>query len=171
MNSTVAFNCPRVYNDSEIDIFDNVQYSKALISARATILRLAKFCQLYFKGFENSYISNIADMLGVRESRRIKGKYVYSLEDLKSGKTFNNPVLVSNYPVDVHSNKKNSSILEHTNQEYQLPVESLMSFDIDNLFVVGRCLSADFYAQAALRIIPSCFSMGVGLAKYLLKNL
>ena len=43
--------------------------------------------------------------------------------------------------------------------------------DIDNLYVVGRCLSADFYAQAALRIIPSCFSMGEGVAKYILKNI
>ena len=55
-------------------------------------------------------------------------------------------------------------------QDYQFPVEALMSKDINNLFVVGRCVSADFYAQAALRIIPSCFSMGVGLAKYLLKK-
>ena len=37
----------------------------------------------------------------------------------------------------------------------------------DRLFVAGRCISADFEAQAALRIIPSCFSMGEGLAKYL----
>ena len=46
-----------------------------------------------------------------------------------------------------------------------------MSADIDNLFVVGRCISADFMAQGAIRIIPSCFSMGEGLAKYMLKNL
>lgn len=39
----------------------------------------------------------------------------------------------------------------------------------DRLFVAGRCISADFEAQAALRIIPSCFSMGEGLAKYLVK--
>ena len=53
------------------------------------------------------------------------------------------------------------------NAEYQLPIESLMSADIDNLYVVGRCISADFMAQAALRVQPSCFAMGVGLAKYL----
>ena len=52
-------------------------------------------------------------------------------------------------------------------QEYSLPIESLMSCDYDNLFAIGRCISADFEAQAALRIIPSCFSMGEGLAKYL----
>ena len=110
-------------------------------------------------------------MLGVRESKRIRGKYVYTVEDLKSGKKFDNPVLISNYPIDVHSTEKDNSVLEKVNIEYQLPIEALITKDIDNLFVAGRCLSADFYAQAALRIIPSCFSMGVGLAKYLLKTL
>ncbi len=168
---TVAFNCPRVYSHPEIDSLDNKQTSKALISARESILRLAEFCKIYFPGFEKSYISNIADALGVRVSRRIKGKYVYTVDDLRSGKHFDNPVLISNYPIDVHSNKNGESVLEHTIQDYQLPIESLMSEDINNLFVAGRCVSADFYAQAALRIQPSCFSMGEGVAKYIFKLL
>ena len=105
-------------------------------------------------------------MLGIRVSRRIKGKYVYTLEDLKSGKKFDNPVVISDYPIDVHSSKKNSSTLQ-TYREYQLPIESLMSADIDNLFVAGRCLSADFMAQGALRVQSSCFSMGEGAVKYI----
>lgn len=170
MRDTVAFNCPRIYFKDNINPLNPNDYSKALIKGRESILRLSEFCKKYFKGFENAYISNIADSLGIRVSRRIKGKYVYTIEDLKSGKKFNNPAVISNYPVDVHSGKKDNSVLEHTMQEYQLPIESLMSKDIENLFVIGRCLSADFYSQGALRIIPSCFSMGVAVAKFL-KNL
>lgn len=168
---TVAFNCPRICSEPEIDPLSPQQTSKALINARESILRIAEFCRIYLPGFDKSYISNIADALGVRVSRRIKGKYIYTVEDLRSGKKFDNPVLISNYPIDVHSNKNSKSILEHTTQDYQLPVESLMSADIDNLFVVGRCISADFLAQAALRIQPSCFSMGEGVAKYIYKLL
>lgn len=167
MPTTVAFNCPRVYFANEIDPLDASQTSKALIKARESIIKIAEFCKIYFPGFEKSYISNIADALGVRVSRRIKGKYVYTVDDLKSGKKFANPVLISNYPIDIHSNKQGKSVLEHTMQEYQLPVEALISADFDNLYVAGRCLSADFYAQAALRIQPSCFSMGEGVAKYI----
>lgn len=167
MPQSVSFNCPRVLLSSEVDPLSNIDISKALISARESIIRLAEFCKIYLPGFENAYISNIADALGVRVSRRIKGKYVYSVEDLRSGKKFNNPVLISAYPIDVHSSKKEESVLESTQQEYQLPIESLISADYDNLFVAGRCLSADFLAQAALRIQPSCFSMGEGVAKYI----
>ena len=75
-------------------------------------------------------------------------------------------MLISNYPVDVHSAQKDTSILDITS-DYQLPIEALMSADIDNLFVVGRCISADFKAQAALRVQASCFSMGEGVARYI----
>ena len=170
MTDAIGFNCPRIYFRDEINPLDAESASKALILGRQAIFRLSKFCIKYLKGFEKAYISNIADMLGVRVSRRIKGKYVYTVDDLKSGKKFENPVLISNYPIDVHSNKNNKSILDTNIGEYQLPVESLMSCDIENLFVAGRCLSADFYSQAALRIIPSCFSMGEGLAKYIIKK-
>ena len=54
--------------------------------------------------------------------------------------------------------------------EYQLPLESLIVDGFENLFVIGRCISADFKAQGALRIIPSCFSMGEGLAKLVSKT-
>ena len=108
----------------------------------------------------------MADMIGVRVSRRIKGKYIYTIDDLRSGRKFEHPVVVSDYPVDVHSNKRAESRLEKV-QDYQLPIESLMSADIDNLFVAGRCLSADFLSQGALRVQGSCFSMGEGAAKYI----
>lgn len=166
MPTTIAFNCPRIIDYTEI--LDVKNMSKALLLARKSIFRLAEFCRIYFPGFENAYISNIADMLGIRVSRRIKGKYIYTIEDLKSGKTFKNPVVISNYPVDVHSDKQDKSTLDKV-RDYQLPLESLMSADIDNLFVVGRCISADYMSQGALRVQASCFSMGEAVAKYIAK--
>lgn len=151
---SIAFNAPRLLNPQN-----------PYIEGRASILRLSKFCKKYLKGFENAYISSIANSLGVRVSNRVKGKYVYTQDDLRNGKKFEHPVVISNYPIDIHSDKKDSSKLEKVYKEYQLPIESLMIRD--RLFVAGRCISADFEAQAALRIIPSCFSMGEGLAKYL----
>lgn len=164
MPNSLAFNCPRIPESLNPNLITD--RSKALISAREGILRLSIFCKKYFPGFENAYISNIADSLGVRVSNRIKGKYVYTIEDLKSGKKFDYPALISNYPVDIHNKNKNSSTLEITG-EYQLPVESLMAYDYENLFVIGKCLSADYQAQGALRVQASCFSMGEAVAKYI----
>ena len=156
----IAFNAPR-FIDNILDV------SKAYTEGRLSILRLSNFCKKYLPGFENAYISSIANSIGTRVSNRVKGKYIYSYNDLITGKKFSRPVLISNYPVDIHSNKKDKSTLEKVDIEYQLPLESLMVEEFDNLFVIGRSISADFKSQAALRIIPSCFSMGEGLAKYL----
>lgn len=168
MPSTLAFNCPRIPENLNPNLVKDT--SKALIEGREAIYRLSLFCKKYFPGFENAYISNIADFLGVRVSNRLKGKYVYTIDDLKSGKKFEHPALISNYPVDVHNKSKNTSTLEKTG-EYQLPIESLMSYDYDNLFVVGRGISADYMAQGALRVQASCFSMGEAVAKYIKNQL
>ena len=167
MPSSLAFNCPRLISDADVNPEDVVTTSDLLISARASIYRLSAFFQKYFPGFETAYISSIANELGVRVSKRIKGRYIYTIDDLKSGKRFENPCLVSNYPIDIHSSQKDSSCLEQQEVEYMLPIESLQSIDYDNLFAIGRCISADFKSQGALRIIPSCFSMGEGLAKHI----
>ena len=161
---SVAFNCPRLLENYNLENKEDIKRAKT--DGVCAISRIAKFCNIYLPGFENAYITKIADMVGIRAYRRIKGKYVYTIDDLRSGKKFDNPVIISNYPVDVHSKNKNSSTLEKTG-EYQLPIETLMSADYSNLFVAGRGLSADEMAQSALRVQASCFSMGEAVAKYI----
>ena len=156
--NSIAFNAPRLIEPRKTR-------TEAYIKGRASIFRISDFCKKYLKGFEKAYISSISPELGVRTSRQVKGQYIYTINDLKNGKKFEHPVVVSNYPVDIHSDKKDSSKLDKVMKEYQLPLESLIVKD--NLYVIGKCISADFESIGALRIIPSCFSMGEGLAKYL----
>ena len=163
MPGSLAFNCPRLQNYTPDVPFS---YSDALCEARESIFRLYNFMKKYFDGFDDSYISQIADMTGVRVSRRPKTKYIYKLDDILNAKEFKNPVLYADYPVDIHSNDKNSSTLKEV-KKYCLPVECLISMDYGNVFLAGRNVGAEFEAQAALRIQRSCLSMGEGLAKYL----
>lgn len=161
----VAFNCPRInnYNDNPY------MYSKELIEAKKAIYRLYSFVKRYFPGFQNAIITNIATQTGVREQNRVKTKYVFTKQDLISSKSFDNPVLKANYSIDIHSDKKDGSILQKT-ASYELPLESLMSIDYDNLFVVGKILGADFEAHSALRVQKSCMSMGEAVAKHIAKK-
>lgn len=171
MPDGIAFNCPRMVYTPEIDPLSRHDTEKAYNDGLLAIERIMNFCRLYLPGFKNAKVAHVAKSLGIRVSRRIKGKYIYTLDDIKSGKRFDNPVLRSDYPIDVHSNKKGKSVLQKLSQPYELPIESLLSADFDNLFAAGRCLSADFYAHAALRIQPSCFSMGEAVAKYVFNKL
>lgn len=167
MPSAITFNCPRIILNEGESISDPIVYSKALIKGRKQIYRISEFCKKYLPGFENAFISKIADMLGVRESNRVKGKYVFTEEDIITKKEFEHTALSSDYPIDIHSQKKGESRLEFTKGNYYLPIESLMTNEYSNFFVIGRCLSATFKAQAALRTQTSCFSMGEAVAKYI----
>ena len=158
----VAFNCPRMNN------FDNNPFmsSLELIEGYKAIYRLFTFAKKYFPGFENAIITNIASITGAREERRVKTRYIYTKDDLVSGKTFDNPVLCADYSIDIHSCQKDCSVLQKTGT-YQLPIESLMSADINNLFVTGKIVGAEFQAHSALRVQKSCMSMGEAVAKYI----
>ena len=167
MPNSVAFNCPRLADYNANNPFE---YSKRLIEARSSILRLHSFVKNYIPGFKNSFISNIASKTGKREVCRVKCQYDYTVDDIINEKKFQNPALRSNYPIDIHSNKKDESVL-HKVCSYELPIESLKSKDYTNLYVAGKIVGADFKAQAALRVQSSCMSMGEAVAKDIRKNI
>ena len=43
---------------------------------------------------------------------------------------------------------------------YEIPYRALVTNEISNLIVAGRCISGSFAAQASFRIQPTCMSMG-----------
>lgn len=167
--NAVALNCPRISARKQLDPLDPEDISYAYKQGRKQMRRLAKFCTTYLSGFEEAYISQIAPQLGVRDSRRINGKYKLTEEDILSAKKFENAVAKSNYPVDVHAREKGKNELKHIppNQYYEIPLESLLPENIDNLLVVGRCISTTFKAQASIRIQPNCWAMGEFAGKYI----
>lgn len=174
--SSIGFNAPRIFSPHPLNSLDPKDTSFALCQGRKQIRRLLKFCQKYLPGFESAYISQIAPMLGIRDSRRIEGEYQLNENDILSAKKFNNSVAKSNYPIDVHSYKKNESILDKLSEDdyFEIPLECMKVKNFENFFVAGKIISSTFLAQASLRIIPNCLSMGENLGNHianLVKNI
>ena len=167
---SIAFNCPRIILEDYENPLDPFVYSRSLQQGRERIYRIYQFCKKYFTGFENAYISDISDTLGIRESYRVKGMYTITKDDIINADMPENPALSCDYPIDIHSNGGNDK-LEFVKHNYYLPIETLISDKYYNLYAVGKILSADFEAQAALRTQMSCFSMGEAAAKDILKKL
>lgn len=161
-HSSVYFNCPRIYSRKPLSPLCPEDISYAQVMGRKQIKRLATFCKMFLPGFKDAYITNIANNIGIRDSRRIKGKYTLTGDDLKNCKKFKNPVAKSNYPIDIHSSTKGKGGLHFLkeNDYYEIPLEALETNEINNLLVVGKAISADFAAQASLRIQPTCWSIG-----------
>ncbi len=64
---------------------------------------LAEYIKKRVPGFENSYLSATASLLGVRESRRIAGEYVLTAEDIAFSRKHDDVIAISNHGYDIHN--------------------------------------------------------------------
>jgi len=158
---SLAFNCPEFFDHTDATNNDNLTYIQ--LHGKKAILRQLRFYKKYLEGFEDAYISDIASMVGIRESRRIVTDYILTAEDVVYHNKFEDGIAQSNYPVDIHGRKlrlEDAKGKEDTKPFYEIPYRSLTVKGFDNLMVAGRCIGADFVAQSSLRVIPTCRAMG-----------
>jgi hypothetical protein len=123
------------------------------------IPQLLRFFKNWMPGFENSYLREIAPMLGVRESRRIMGDYVLTGDDLVEGREFEDGVALGGYHIDIH--RPAGTWVESRNvKTYDIPIRSLIARDVEGLLMAGKCLSATHEGVASTRVVPICMAQG-----------
>ncbi|HHY20003.1 MAG TPA: FAD-dependent oxidoreductase [Firmicutes bacterium] len=158
----LSFNCPRI--SSLTDGTDVWHLTNAQIEGRQRIRRLLNFMKKYFPGFEDSYIATIASMVGVRESRRVRGEYYLTEEDYVEARKFPDGICKNRYPIDIHSHKKGGGVNFYShmdkNEYHEIPYRALVPLNVENLLVAGRSISASFVAESSIRIQPNCHAMG-----------
>ena len=158
-NDVVHFNTTRVIKLDPTNPFD---LSKAEKIARHQIDEMMHFLKSNSKAFEESTVLSVANEIGVRESRKLKGVYILTAEDLVSCTMFEDSIALGNYDIDIHNPAGTGTSHRYfeNGEFYSIPYRSLLSKEFDNLLVAGRCVSATHEAQASIRIIPICCCMG-----------
>ena len=103
--------------------------------------------------------------MGVRESRRIRGEYVLTEQDMIENTQFEDCIALCSYPIDLHPAKGSMTGTGFKKEEteladvYQLPYRILLPQKVENLLVAGRCVSATHAASGAIRVMPPVFAM------------
>ena len=158
----LAFNCPEFFENIDATNPDDLTISQ--LKGKKAIFRQLMFYRKHFPGFENAYIAEIASMVGIRESREIETEYVMQAVDLYAQKKFDDMFCQSNYPIDVHGKAHNCSFdgieKDEARPWYDIPYRSIVVKGVDNLWVAGRCLGAEFIVQSSLRVQHSVRSSG-----------
>ena len=137
--------------------------TEATIAARREInLHVNTLCQ---RGgiWKNIQLITSAPQIGVREGRRIKGLYEVSLEDLKTGIRHADAICRPTFCIDVHALDTTHGAIEESPcavKPYDIPLRALISADVDNLLMAGRCISGDFYAHASYRVTGNATVLG-----------
>lgn len=154
-----------IVNTSRIigyDANDPWSLSMAEIEGRKQALELENFLKKWIPGFENSILVYTGPHIGIRSSKQIKGLYTLTGDDLMQCTIFEDVIAHSGYPIDIHNPTGEGT--EHKKLDwgkfYSIPYRSLVNDKIDNIITVGRCISANFEAQAAIRLSPTIGAVG-----------
>lgn len=112
--------------------------------------------------FARSFISHAAPQVGMRESRRVIGRYQLTREDVLSARKFADGVARAAWPIELWEEGRLGATYEYLEdgQSYDIPLRALQARDVDNLFAAGRCMSASHEALGSARVIGTCLATG-----------
>lgn len=123
----------------------------------------------------------VSYLLGKRESRRLVGDYIFTFNDARESKEFEDAVVFEKREVDVHyqvnlldPDKPNflSEAMFYKTEQYSIPYRSFYSKNISNLFMAGRNFSCSHIGLGGPRVMRTTGQMGaaVGLAASICKK-
>lgn len=135
--------------------------TKATVECRSQAWRMLEILKAHVPGFEDAYLEQTASALGVRETRRIRGRYVLSGDDVLAGADFPDTVARASCPVDVHgSHDGGRGDYRALKRSYGIPYRCLTAEAVKNLVVTGRPISADRIAHSSLRRMAPGSALG-----------
>lgn len=169
-NGYATANIGHVFN---LDGTDERSLTKGYIRGRESMKEYQRYFRDYLKrGLENVRLVETAAMMGVRETRRIAGDYVMTLEDYMKRAVFHDEIGRYSYPIDIHPSSADKSAYERHREEfdrlyryrsgesYGIPYRILCAKGVKNLLTAGRCVSTDQKVQASIRVMPACYITG-----------
>ena len=155
-----------VYKINHLRVFDtdatnSASMTRAHMEARRQVLDSYGVLR-ETPGFENARITQVAPVLGVRESRHIEGKYKITVEDVASGTKFDDRIAAYAFGMDVHprnAEMKGNFKIESANV-YYVPYRAMLPLECDNLLVAGKTVSCESQAAGGIRVMPCAMAIG-----------
>lgn len=146
------------------DASDPDQLTAAEMRGRRDVWTMFERWKKEVAGFEDSYLIESGPYIGVRETRRIVGRYVLTEDDIKQEKPFDDAVATGCWYLDLHPLTATPGTAQmekgHQPGPYDIPYRSLLPQKVANLIVAGRCHSATQWAASSTRVTATAMAMG-----------
>jgi len=148
-----------------VDGSDAAELTLGEMLGREQAERCAAFLRAHMPGFAEAFISDTAPRLGIRETRRIRGRYALTADDVLAGRKFDDGICRAAWPIELHvAEGATEWRFLDDGLWYTVPYRCLVPDGARNLLVVGRCLSATREGFASVRVIGPCMSEGQAAA-------
>ena len=109
---------------------------------------------------EKKRLMHLQPETGFRESYRIQGETLITVNDYTSGRVFDDAISYAFYPVDLHTKTGVRPKPLKRGKVPTIPLSALIPKGSRNIIVAGRCVSSDRLANSGLRVQASCMGMG-----------
>jgi FAD dependent oxidoreductase len=150
-----------------VDATDPDALSRAEMEGRRQALEYMRFLRDGIPGYEHAELGGLSVGIGVRETRRIRGEYWITKDDVLSARKFEDGIAQCGAPIEEH-HAGGDTKWEYLpdGETVDIPYRALQPQSLENVLVAGRCLSASHEAHASIRSIGQCMAMGqaAGLA-------
>lgn len=159
---SMHMNITRVVRESRApDPLDTEELTEAELEGRRQLKTYLQAFRRFVPGYENCYIADIGACIGVRESRRIQGRYSLTLQDVMGEARFDDAIACSAWPVEEHgAGRATKWVFLEPGSYYQLPYRMMLPTEVSGLLVAGRCASASHDAHASMRVAAVCMALG-----------
>ena len=122
--------------------------TKATLEGRRQVRRAMELFKAIRPVLGNVYLMELPMVIGVRETRRIKGEYYITDDDVKEARRHDDGICLVRFGVDIHEpSKATQTCFGH--KGFDIPLRSLVPLEVDNLLTAGRCISGSYVAHAA----------------------
>jgi len=109
---------------------------------------------------EKKRLMHLQPETAFRESYRIEGETIITVNDYTSGRIFDDAICYAFYPVDLHTKDGVKPKPLKRGIVPTIPLSALVPKGSSNILVAGRCVSSDRLANSGLRVQASCMAMG-----------
>lgn len=148
-----------------VDAGDADELTLGEMLGREQAERCAGFLRRRMPGFADALVSDTAPRLGVRESRRVRGRYALSGDDVLGGRKFPDGICRAAWPVELHvADGRTDWRFLDDGLWYTVPYGCLVPVGVENLLVAGRCISATREGFGSVRVIGPCMGEGQAAA-------
>lgn len=153
------------FTHMHLDATSAADLTRGCIEGRRQVHQAVRAMRRLIPGFEHAVLLDTAPYVGIRETRRIHGEYVLTVEDIQAQRIFDDSIGLGAAFIDIHNVEgpgmdRRSGYHLPPGGYYAIPYRTLVPQGVEGLLVAGRCHSATHEAAGSTRWMTQCMVMG-----------
>lgn len=142
-----------------LNVIDPEDFTQAEILGREQVREYAAFLAEEVPGCADSFVVDTGVEAGIRQTRSIAGVKTLTNDDVVACRKRDDGIARVPWPIELHSGET-PKLHWLIDDWYDVPYQTLIPKEGENLIVAGRCLSAEHEALASARVTAQCFEYG-----------